>query len=73
MNDDLLTPQVLLPYCLAEAITVADAERITGRKKRTLREWCQRYNIGRRIAGQWRISRVALEMLLSSDWEALTA
>lgn len=71
MSDDPLIPQVLLPYSAAEAITIAEAKVLAGRSNRTLREWCQRYDIGRRIAGQWRISRVALEMLLSSDWDAL--
>jgi len=56
-------PQVLRPYNRAEAIPVAEAALIAGCSVRTMREWCARYDIGRRIAGQWAVSRVALAMV----------
>ena len=40
---------------------------------RTIREWCARLDIGRRIGGQWAVSRVALAMFLDGDLEALRA
>jgi len=54
-------PQVLKPYHRAEAIPIAEAARISGRSVRTLREWCARFYIGRRIGGQSdRIRRLPL-------------
>jgi hypothetical protein len=66
-------PQVLRPYNRAEAIPVAEAVLIAGCSVRTMREWCARYDIGRRIGGQWAVSRVALAMLLDGNKEALVA
>jgi hypothetical protein len=66
-------PQVLRPYNRAEAIPVAEAALIAGCSVRTMREWCARYDIGRRIGGQWAVSRVALAMLLDGNKEALVA
>ena len=33
--------------------------------------WAERYGIGRKIGGDWHISRVALQMLLDGDTAAL--
>ena len=66
-------PRVLRPYCRDEATTIAEAKTITGRSVRTLREWCARFDIGRRIGGQWAVSKVALAMLLDGDEAALAA
>jgi hypothetical protein len=66
-------PQILRPFNRAEAISVDEAARIAGRSPRTIREWCQIYDIGRRIAGRWAISRIALQMLLDGDGEGLVA
>jgi hypothetical protein len=41
--------------------------------QRTIREWCMLHRIGRRIAGRWRVSQVALDMLLGEDCKALEA
>jgi hypothetical protein len=68
-----LEPQVLRPYHRAEAISVAEAARIAGRSVRTIREWCLRYDLGRRIAGQWAVSVIALAMHLDGDKQALAA
>ena len=68
-----IEPQVLRPYQRAEAIPIAEAARIANRSVRTLREWCLRYDIGRRIGGQWAVSKIALAMWLDGNKEALAA
>jgi hypothetical protein len=65
--------QVLLPFDPAEAIDVAEASKRAARAQRTLREWCAVHGIGRRIAGRWAVSAVALDMLLDGDFESLQA
>ena len=71
MGDSL--PAIPLPFAPGEAIGTADAALRAGVSERTMREWCPRHGIGRRIGGRWRVSVVALEMLLSGDREALEA
>ena len=63
-------PSILRPYA-AEAITVPEAARIAGRAARTIREWAAGLDIGQVICGQWRISIVALTMLLDGKRDAL--
>ena len=64
----------LVPYDKREAITVDKAAAIAGRSASTVRGWCERYPIARRVAGgNWQISRIALQMLLDGDLEALRA
>ena len=65
-------PNVLVPYDEREAISVQVAARKAGKSPRTIRLWAEERGIGRRIAeGSWKISRVALQMLLDGDREAL--
>jgi hypothetical protein len=45
-------PQVLRPFHRGEALSIAEAASIAGRSVRTLRDWCARLDIGRRIGGQ---------------------
>ena len=66
-------PQVLRPFHRSEVLSVAEAARIAGRAVRTIREWCARRDIGRRIGGRWAVSKVALAMLLDGDKTALAA
>ena len=66
-------PQVLRPYHRSEALSIAEAAKLAGRSVRTVREWCGRRDLGRRIGGKWAVSRVALAMFLDGDREALTA
>ena len=66
-----LEPQVLRPYHRSEAITVTETALMARKSKRTIRDWCNLHDIGRRIGGQWQISRVALAMFLDGDLEAL--
>ena len=70
---DPYEPQTLKPYHAAEAITVAEAAVLAKRTRRTLRDWCNLHDLGRRIGGQWAVSRVALAMYLEGDSEALEA
>jgi len=65
---------VLRPYDPMEAISVKEAAKLAGRSQSTLRNWCERFEIARRIAGgNWQVSCVALQMLLDGDLEALAA
>jgi hypothetical protein len=65
--------KVLLPFDPAEFISTEEARRRAGVAQRTVREWCVLHGIGRRIAGRWRVSQVALDMLLGEDCRALEA
>ena len=66
-------PQDLRPFHRSEALSISEAARLAGRSVRTLRDWCARLDIGRRIGGQWAVSRVALAMFLDGDREALAS
>ena len=66
-------PQVLIPFHRSEVLSITEAAEIAGRSIRTLREWCLRHNLGRRIGGQWAVSKVALAMWLDGNKEALKA
>jgi len=46
---------------------------MAGRSERTIRDWCTRFDIGRRIGGRWAVSKVALATLLDGNKEALAA
>jgi hypothetical protein len=65
------SPNVLIPYDVREAISVASAARNAGKSETTTRTWCRRSHIGRRIGGSWAVSRVALAMLIEDDMDAL--
>lgn len=64
-------PQVLRPFNRSEVLSIAEAAHLAGRTKRTIREWCARLDIGRRVGGQWAVSRVALAMFLDGEVNAL--
>ena len=64
---------VLHPFDPTEAISVVKAAARAGKSDRTIRNWCMERQIGRRIAGQWAVSAVALDMLLAGDDNALQA
>ena len=66
-------PQVLRPFHRSEALSIAEAAEIAGRSPRCIREWCLLHDIGRRIGGQWAVSRVAFAMFLDGDKLALQA
>jgi len=66
-------PQVLRPFHRSEALSIAEAARISGCSVRTMRERCLCHDLGRRIGGQWAVSKVALAMWLDGNREALAA
>jgi hypothetical protein len=68
-----MKPAILHPYDPAEAISITVAAERAGKCGRTVRNWCADHQIGRRIAGQWAVSAVALDMLLAGDHEGLQA
>ncbi len=61
----------LVPYDSREAISLKEAAAIAGRSVGTIRNWCEAFGIGRKIGGQWRVSRIALAMFLDGDQRAL--
>jgi hypothetical protein len=66
--------QTLIPYDAREALTLSEAARIARRSETTLKTWCSRHFIGRRVVGgPWQVSAVALAMLLDGNDAALIA
>jgi hypothetical protein len=68
---DNLTRRVLIPFSRAEALSLRQAAEISGKSVETIRRWCALHDLGRRIGGQWCVSRVALAMWLDGDLHAL--
>lgn len=66
-------PQILVPFNVREALSIAEASRLAGRSDDTVRRWAQLHHLGRRIGGRWLISRYALSMFLDNDKAALRA
>jgi hypothetical protein len=63
---------ILSPYDRREGMELRAAAEHAGRSESTLRGWCVRHGIGRRIGGgNWVVSRVALQMLLDGETDAL--
>jgi hypothetical protein len=69
----ILTSRALIPFNVEESTTIEQAAGIAGKSRRTIRRWCIEHGIGRRIGGTWRVSKVALMMLLEGDSENLRA
>jgi hypothetical protein len=68
------TLRTLIPYAGEERLSIGEAATIAGKSERTLRNWCVEHGIGRRVAGgNWAVSKVALQMLLDGDHQALAA
>ena len=63
--------RVLAPYSRAETLTIKEAAKIAGRSDTCLREWVDRFKIGRHVVGSVEISAVALQMLLDNATVAL--
>ena len=64
-------PSCLVPYDRRDAISPAVAARIAGCSEMTVKRWAERYGIGRRVVGRWKISRAGLAMLLDNNKAAL--
>jgi hypothetical protein len=54
-------------------MSITAAAKFSGKAQNTIRLWAERYGIGRKIGGEWHISRVALRMFLDGDMAALNA
>ncbi|HEX3949672.1 MAG TPA: hypothetical protein VHW95_07475 [Steroidobacteraceae bacterium] len=66
--------RILVPFDRREGLPLKQAAAIAGRSESTIRTWCQRDGIGRRVAGgAWVVSQVAFQMLLDGDRAALRA
>jgi hypothetical protein len=61
------------PFDPRECISRSDAAKKAGVTGGTISGWCEKYGIGRRIGGHWKISKVALRMHLEGAYEALAA
>jgi len=66
-------PQVPRPFHRSETLSIAEAADLAGKSVRTVRDWCACLDIGRRVGGQWAVSRVALAMFLDGDRNALAS
>ena len=67
------SPHTLVPFDNREAVTLPTAAKIAGKSERTVRNWCVAFGVGRRIGGHWAVSRVALQMHLDGNKDALAA
>jgi hypothetical protein len=62
----------LIPFHADEGMSIRAAVRLAGKSDRTIRDWCAKHGIGRRVAGGTLVvSKVALPMLLDGDEDAL--
>ncbi len=64
---------ILQPYCREEAMSVSNAARNADASCETIRRWIPIHGIGRKIVGTYKVSRVALVMLLDGNRSALAA
>jgi hypothetical protein len=67
------TRKILVPYDRHEAISLKVAAERAGRAQSTIRNWCDKYGIGRMVGGLCEVSKVALVMYLENDFAALAA
>jgi hypothetical protein len=56
---------VLIPFDAREALTLHEAAKIATVSETTVARWCKE------IGGAWRVSRVALQMMLDDNGPAL--
>ena len=64
---------ILVPFDARESFSIAVAAKLSGKAPNTIRLWAERYGIGRKIGGDWHISRVALQIFLDGDTATLNA
>jgi hypothetical protein len=65
---------ILVPYDRREAMSIERAAERAGKSPSTLRNWCEKNGIGRRIGnGHWEVSKIALQILLDGNTDALAA
>ena len=61
----------LSPFRRDLAMPLADASEYSGRAINTVRDWCKRYHLGRKIGGEWLIDAVAFHLFIEGRLEAL--
>jgi N-terminal domain of oxidoreductase len=66
-------PRTLIPFDKREAVSLPITAEIASKSERTVRNWCVEFGLGRRIGGHWAVSRVALQMHLDGNKDALAA
>ncbi|QDM19305.1 helix-turn-helix domain-containing protein [Tardiphaga sp. vice278] len=52
-------------------MTLQQAAHRAQKVENTIRNWCEREGLGRRIGGKWCVSKVALEMYLDGEGATL--
>ncbi len=62
---------LLNPYIAEEAMLIGEAGGRTGWSEATLRDRAVRFGLGRKIGTRWTFSRVAIELFLNGQDEAL--
>jgi hypothetical protein len=67
------TRLVMVPFDVRESMSIAVAAKLSGKAGNTIRLWAERHGIGRKIGGDWHISRVALRIFLDGNMVALAA
>jgi hypothetical protein len=72
-HPDRCERQIMVPFDARESIPIAVAAKLSGKAPNTIRLWAERHGIGRKIGGDWHISRVALQIFLEGDLAALAA
>ncbi len=66
--------KILSPFDKRECLSLKEAADIAGKSESTMRAWCEKHGLGRRIGGgTWSVSKVALAMFLDGDLKALRA
>jgi hypothetical protein len=64
--------KILSPFDRRECISLRQAAVRAGKSETTMRGWCERHGLGRRVGGgTWSVSKVALAMWLDNDLKAL--
>jgi Helix-turn-helix domain len=69
----LLANRASASFDAREALTLQEAAKIATVSETTIARWCKEPGIGRKIGGAWRVSRVALQMMLDDNGWALMA
>ena len=64
---------IMVPFDARESLSIAVAAKLSAKAPNTIRLWAERYGIGRKIGGDWHISRVALQIFLDGDTATLSA
>ena len=59
----------LVPFRRDLALSLTEASERAGWSQSTMRTWCLRFHIGRKIGSEWAIDAVALTLLLDGHSE----